>query len=148
MAKYRVIFIEESMEHLAEMSSAMLGLEKSFADTEAIDLVFRMAHSIKGMAASLQYDSITEVAHRLEDRMQDIRSAGRIESPDELALLFRGLERLEAMVASIRETGESPPPDPELVAVLTPGECATSAPNASDSIHADASKKKALNPAP
>ena len=152
MAKYRVIFIEESMEHLAEMSSALLGLEKNLADAEAIDLVFRMAHSIKGMAASLQYDSITEVAHRLEDRMQDIRSVGRIESPDELALLFRGLERLEAMVASVRETGESPPPDPELIAVLAPGEqalsdLAPSAPIASDSIHADASKKKVLNPA-
>ena len=72
MAKYRVIFIEESMEHLAEMSSAMLELEKNLADAESIDLVFRMAHSIKGMAASLQYDSIAEVAHGLEDRMQEI----------------------------------------------------------------------------
>ena len=135
MAKYRVIFIEESMEHLAEMSSAMLGLEKSFADAEAIDVIFRMAHSIKGMAASLQYDSIAEVAHRLEDRMQGIRSIGRVEDSDELALLFRGLERLEAMVAAVRETGEAPPSDPELVAVLTPG--------AIDPLSADTSKKKA-----
>ena len=139
MAKYRVIFIEESMEHLAEMSSAMLELEKNLADAEAIDLVFRMAHSIKGMAASLQYDSIAEVAHGLEDRMQQIRSVGRIESSDELALLFRGLECLEAMVASVRETSVVPPPDPELVAVLTPG--------VADPLSADVLKKKALNPA-
>ena len=139
MAKYRVIFIEESMEHLVEMSSAMLELEKNLANVEAIDLFFRMAHSIKGMAASLQYDSIAEVAHRLEDRMQEIRSLGCIESPDELALLFRGLECLEAMVASVRETGEAPAPDPELVAVLTPG--------AAEPLGADASKKKALSPA-
>ena len=69
MAKYRVIFIEESMEHLVEMSSAMLELEKNLADAESIDLVFRMAHSIKGMAASLQYDSIAEVAHDLLGRI-------------------------------------------------------------------------------
>jgi two-component system chemotaxis sensor kinase CheA len=151
MAKYRVIFIEESVEHLAEMSSAMLGLEKSFADAEAIDVIFRMAHSIKGMAASLQYDSIAEVAHRLEDRMQEIRSVGRIASSDDLALLFRGLERLEAMVASVRETGAPPPPDPELVAVLTPGEQAPldptlSAPGAAGPLSADALKKKAQSP--
>ncbi len=133
MAKYRVIFIEESMEHLVEMSSAMLELEKGFANAEAIDMIFRMAHSIKGMAASLEYDSIAEVSHRLEDRMQEIRSAGSVADNDELALLFRGLERLETMVAAVRETGESPPPDLELVAVLTP--------SADES-----SKKKVLSP--
>jgi len=119
MAKYRQVFIEESTEHLAEMSSALLGLEKDPADGEAIDMVFRMAHSIKGMAASLEYDSITQVAHGLEDRMQEIRRAGRVADTEELGVLFRGLECLESMVATIRDTGEIPPPDPALAAVLT-----------------------------
>jgi two-component system chemotaxis sensor kinase CheA len=118
MAKYRQVFIEESVEHLAEMSSALLGLEKNLADGEAIDLVFRMAHSIKGMAASLGYDSVTQVAHSLEDRMQEIRRAGRVADTEELGVLFRGLECLESMVAAIRDTGEMPPPDPALAAVL------------------------------
>ncbi len=118
MAKYRQVFIEESTEHLAEMGSALLELEKNLADGEAIDLVFRMAHSIKGMAASLDYESVTQVSHGLEDRMQEIRQAGRVADLEELALLFRGLERLESMVATIRETSESPPPDPTLAAVL------------------------------
>ena len=118
MAKYRQVFIEESTEHLAEMSSALLGLEKNLADGEAIDMVFRMAHSIKGMAASLEYDSITQVSHGLEDRMQEIRRAGRVADTEELGALFRGLECLESMVAGIRETGETSPPDPALVAVL------------------------------
>ena len=73
----------------------------------AIDTLFRMAHSIKGMAASLGYDSITEVAHRLEDRMQEVRSAGRVGGED-LARLFKGLEELEALVAAVRDTGEVP----------------------------------------
>jgi two-component system chemotaxis sensor kinase CheA len=118
MAKYRQVFIEESTEHLAEMSSALLGLEKNLADGEAIDLVFRMAHSIKGMAASLEYDSVTQVSHGLEDRMQEVRRAGRVADTEELGALFRGLECLESMVAAIRETGETPPPDPALAAVL------------------------------
>ena len=108
LAKYRQVFIEESTEHLAEMSSALLELEKDFADGEAIDLIFRMAHSIKGMAASLEFDSITQVSHALEDRMQEIRQAGCVADFEELAVLFRGLERLESMVATIRETDETP----------------------------------------
>lgn len=119
MAKYRQVFIEESTEHLAEMSSALLKLEKNLADGEAIDLVFRMAHSIKGMAASLGYDSVTQVSHGLEDRMQEVRRAACVADSGELGVLFRGLECLESMVAVIRETGETPRPDPALAAVLT-----------------------------
>jgi two-component system chemotaxis sensor kinase CheA len=119
LGKYRIIFLDEATEHLAEMSSSLLQLEKELASAEAIDCVFRMAHSIKGMAASLEYDSITEVAHALEDRMQGIRAAGRVSEPEELALLFRGLEALEAMVASVRADGASPPRRPELVSALS-----------------------------
>jgi two-component system chemotaxis sensor kinase CheA len=118
LAKYRELFLEESTDHLAEMSRALLELEKDAARSEAIDLLFRMAHSIKGMAASLEYRSIEELAHRLEDRMQLARAAGRVAGGPELGLLFRGVDGLEAMVAAVRETGEAPPPDRALLAVL------------------------------
>jgi len=120
LAKYRTLFLEEAGEHLAEMSRALLVLEKDPASSESIDLVFRMAHSTKSMAASLGYDAISEIAHRLEDRMQVVRSAGRIENAADLPLLFRGLEALERMVDVVRETGEAPPPDPELAQALSP----------------------------
>jgi two-component system, chemotaxis family, sensor kinase CheA len=132
MSKYRQLFLEEGTEHLGEMSRALLELEKDPASGESIDVVFRMAHSIKGMAASLGYDSISEVAHRLEDRMSEIRSAGRVRGPDDLALLFRGLEGLESMLGVVRETGEAPPPDAALAAALGAGEPA-SAPAAAGS---------------
>lgn len=115
MAKYRDVFLEEAADHLAEMSRALLELEKDPARAEAIDVLFRMAHSIKGMAASLDYASIAQVAHRFEDRMQEIRAASRA---DDLGLLFLGLEGLESMVATVRETGAPPPPDPELARAL------------------------------
>ncbi len=146
MAKYRQVFLEESTEHLAEMSSALLGLEKNLADGEAIDLIFRMAHSIKGMAASMDYESVTQVSHGLEDRMEEIRKAGRVSDSDELGVLFRGLECLESMVAAIRETGEVPLPDPALAAVLT-NRLDEPPPQAVNPVPAeDASKKKALTP--
>ncbi len=145
MAKYRQVFIEESTEHLAEMSSALLELEKNLADGEAIDLVFRMAHSVKGMAASLEYDSVTQVSHGLEDRMQEIRRAGRVADGEELGVLFRGLECLESMVAAIRETGEVPPPDPALAAVLT-NRLDESPPEAASPTPAQDTSKKKVSP--
>jgi two-component system chemotaxis sensor kinase CheA len=117
-----------------------------------------MAHSIKGMAGSLGYDSITEVAHRLEDRMQTIRSAGRVPAGEGLSLLFEGLSALESMVEGVRETGEAPPADPRLVAALgapvggEPGRASPADASAADpaaeheSQVADAAKKKTPEP--
>ena len=118
MAKYRALFLEEGTEHLAEISRALIELEKDPAAVESIDLVFRMAHSIKSMAASVGHDAIAEVAHALEDRMEIVRSSGRLEGEDGLAALFRVLEGLERMMAVVRTEDRSPDLDAELVAVL------------------------------
>lgn len=118
LAKYQALFLEEASEHLAEMSRACLALEKDPGNGEAIDLVFRTAHSIKGMAASLDYDSVTQVAHRLEDRMAVWRAQGRVDVPEGMRLLFAGLEGLERMVGAVRSTGECPPRDEALLAQL------------------------------
>ena len=146
MAKYRDLFLEEGSEHLAEMSRALLELEKSRECADAIDLIFRMAHSLKSMAASLGYDSITDVAHRLEDRMAEVRAAGRVGTSEELTILFRGLEGLETMVDVVRQTGEAPSPMPDLAEALaqpigTPG------PGPYRDAGDAGAKKKTLNPA-
>jgi two-component system chemotaxis sensor kinase CheA len=120
LEKYRALFLEEATEYLAEMSRSLLDLEKDAAAGEAIETVFRAAHSIKSMASSLEYVSIAELAHRLEDRMESVRADGRVGSADDLVLLFRGLEGLEGMVTAVRKTGEPPPGDLELLAALDP----------------------------
>lgn len=116
--KYRNLFLEEATEHLAEMSRALLELEKDSRDTAAIDLVFRMVHSLKGMGASLGYDAVSELSHRLEDRLGIWRARGGIDGVDDLPLLFRGLESLERMVAVVRDSAQAPPPDAALMAAI------------------------------
>jgi two-component system chemotaxis sensor kinase CheA len=116
--KYRNLFLEEATEHLGEIGRALLELEKDPRAGEALDLVFRLVHSLKGMAASLGYDALSDLAHRLEDRLGRWRAGGGIDDAGGVTLLFRCLEGLEAMVAAVRETGAAPPPAPELVAAL------------------------------
>ena len=96
LAKYRAIFIEESAEHFAEMSAALLELEKDPASAESIDVLFRMAHSIKGMAASLDYESVAALAHAFEDCMEPLRDGGPVE-PRILALCAEAIAALEAV---------------------------------------------------
>jgi two-component system chemotaxis sensor kinase CheA len=118
LAKYRTLFLEEATEHLAEIGQALITLEKDPRNGPALDLVFRMMHSMKGMGASLGYSAVSELAHRLEDRLGAWRQGGGIDDPQGVSMLFRGLESLERMVAVVRETGEAPPPDAVLLAAL------------------------------
>ena len=118
MAKYRQIFLEEATDHLGEISHALFDLEKEMVNVEAIDTLFRMAHSIKSMAASLGYDSVADLSHRMEDRMEGVRADGRVRSQAELALLFRCLESLERMVAAVARDEEPLRVDDELLRLL------------------------------
>lgn len=155
MAKYRRIFLEESADHLAEISRALLDLEKGMDNVEAIDTIFRMAHSIKSMAASLGYDPVADLSHRMEDRMEGVRASGRVRDPHELSLLFRSLEALEAMVETVSNEAELTPADPALLADLAAASATQeaagaieleSAPEASRS--ASATSPAALDPDP
>ena len=118
IAKYRNLFLEEATEHLAEIGQALLTLEKDSRASAEIDTVFRLMHSMKGMGASLGYDAVSELAHRLEDRLGAWRKRGGIDDGQGVAMLFRGLESLERMVAVVRDTGDPPPRDAALLASL------------------------------
>lgn len=118
IAKYRTLFLEEATEHLAEIGQALLVLEKDLRADDALDTVFRLMHSMKGMGASLGYDAVSLLTHRLEDRLGNWKKRGGIDGPEGIALLFRGLDSLDKMVAAVRETGEAPPPDLALMAEL------------------------------
>jgi two-component system, chemotaxis family, sensor kinase CheA len=119
LEKYRTLFVDEASDHLQEMSRALAALSAGDEPAaEAIDTLFRMAHSIKGMAASLDYDAASSLAHRLEDYMEPLRAGAAIEH-DDLALVAEAVAALEEMVACVDETGNAPQPRPELIGRLS-----------------------------
>ena len=73
----------------------------------AVDTLFRMAHSIKGMAASLDYDAVSSLAHRLEDWMEPLRAGAEFDR-SQLGLLAEAIAALEEMVAGVDEAGVPP----------------------------------------
>ncbi|MCP4003517.1 MAG: hypothetical protein GY725_04925 [bacterium] len=114
--KYRTLFVDEATEHLGEMGRAAALLGQGAPDTDAdgaIDTLFRMAHSIKGMAASMEFSDIAELSHSLEDRMEPFRSGAALDS-EELQLISEVIAALEAMMGGVEE-GISPDADPELL---------------------------------
>ncbi len=108
LEKYRTLFVDEAGDHLQEMGRALAALSAGDEPVEsAIDTLFRMAHSIKGMAASLDYDAVSSLAHRLEDWMEPLR-AGADFDRSQLDLLAEAIAALEEMVACVEEGGAPP----------------------------------------
>ncbi len=100
MAKYRDLFISETREHLDQMGRLLLELEKQPEDEECLAALFRQAHSVKGMAASMGYTAMSELAHALEDLLDLGRQAGRLQ-PDQVDRLLAGCDLLEGQLADI-----------------------------------------------
>ncbi|MEK7366920.1 MAG: Hpt domain-containing protein, partial [candidate division NC10 bacterium] len=107
MSKYLKMFISESQEHLQKMDRLLLELEKGGVDKTVIDTLFREAHSLKGMSASMGYDDLAKVSHRMEDFLDGYRKGER--TPDRAAadLLFEGVDLLRQGVENL--AAGSPP---------------------------------------
>lgn len=104
--KYRQIFLEESRERLEGMNRELLSLEADKEDYEGIDALFREAHSIKGMSASMGYGPLVDVSHAMEDILDGIRKNNIPVLPDTTALLFEGVDLLARLTDEVEEKGD------------------------------------------
>lgn len=105
MSQYKDLFVSEVREHLQGMNEAIVALEGAPEEREQIDFLFRMAHSIKGMAASMGYGEMAELAHKMEDLMDRVRK-GTIGFVSAVAdLLLEGSDLLSTMLKDIDAGG-------------------------------------------
>jgi two-component system chemotaxis sensor kinase CheA len=100
MSKYRGMFLSETQEHLRSMASLIVTLEKNPTDREGIASLFRAAHSIKGMAASMGYEQTAQLAHHLEDLMDGFRKGGAV-SAAAIDRLLAGVDLLEGLLEDV-----------------------------------------------
>ncbi|MBE9029457.1 Hpt domain-containing protein [filamentous cyanobacterium LEGE 11480] len=98
-------FIEEAKEHLDSIESGLLNLSQTMAETEDMNQIFRAAHSIKGGAAMLGFNSIQRVAHHLEDYFKLLKENPSIKVDRRLEDLFlKGFDALKALVDQLQGT--------------------------------------------
>jgi two-component system chemotaxis sensor kinase CheA len=105
MNQYLEIFIEESQEHLQSLNQSLLGLETNPKDMQILNEIFRVAHTIKGMAGTMGYTKMTNLTHQMENVLDDIRN-GKIEVNTFIVdVLFECLDFLENAVNSVASHG-------------------------------------------
>lgn len=107
MSQYRDLFVSESREHLSSFSDLIVQLEESPDDTASINELFRHAHSLKGMAATMGYEKIVLIAHLMEDKLGLIRSGKSELHPAFADLLLEGSDLLTELVSQIESGNET-----------------------------------------
>ena len=116
--QYADLFLTESREHLTAFNQLLLEWERDPAATGAVGGIFRAVHTIKGMAATMGYAAVADLAHRVESLLDGVRRNERTANAALLDLLFRAADALERAVAEAVAGGDPAPGVAALLAEL------------------------------
>jgi len=114
LAKYAALFLTESREHLSVCNQLLLEWERTPESRSPVGGLFRAVHTIKGMAATMGYAGVADLAHRLENLLDALRGGRVAADPGVFQLLFRSVDALGKMptsainASSIAATSASP----------------------------------------
>ena len=112
-SEYMPMFLAEAREHLQELNLAVVGLEENPSDRPTVDAIFRIAHSLKGMSATMGFAAIAELTHEMEDVFELLRQRTGGLSPDAINTVLACLDALSETVEGIEASGsESLDPQP------------------------------------
>jgi two-component system chemotaxis sensor kinase CheA len=107
MDDYLQDFIRESEENVTELNNSLLELEDDPGDEAAMDSIFRTAHTLKGNFGAMGFQNESDLAHALEDLLDEIRQ-GRMEvTPEVMDLVFAGVDEIDRALGEIEDAGES-----------------------------------------
>lgn len=101
MSHYRELFLSETREHINNLNTLIVALEQNTGHRETIDALFREAHSIKGMAATMGFDRTAQLSHHLEDLLGGFRSSGVVPSST-IDYLLTGIDILDGLLADLQ----------------------------------------------
>ena len=99
--QYMDMFLDESHEHLQSLNEGLLSLEENPEDISVVNDIFRNAHTLKGMSATMGYNKIAELTHEMEDVLDLIRKEQLKLDEDIIDTLFKCLDSLEQMIDSV-----------------------------------------------
>ncbi|PKR78640.1 chemotaxis protein CheA [Halalkalibacillus sediminis] len=104
--QYLEVFIDESKENLQVVNDKLLELEKEPADLSIVNEIFRSAHTLKGMSATMGYEDLADLTHKLENVLDAVRNEQINVSAEMLDVLLESVEYLEEMIMDIAGGGE------------------------------------------
>jgi two-component system chemotaxis sensor kinase CheA len=97
MLKYKDLFVSESQEYLEALSEGILDLEHEPDSAESLERIFRSVHTLNGMAATMGYEDMWQLAHGMEGLLVEVRKGTCAVAPMFIDLLFECMDILNTM---------------------------------------------------
>ncbi len=104
-SEYLPMFLAECRENLQELNLAVVALEEAPEDRETVDAIFRIAHSLKGMAATMGFEGMAALTHKMEDVFELLRQRGTGLTGEVVDVLLACLDALSGAVDAIDADG-------------------------------------------
>ncbi|MFQ6071089.1 MAG: chemotaxis protein CheA [Methanosarcinales archaeon] len=101
--QYKEVFMSEAREHLELLNQYLLELEQDPSNKEILNQIFRSAHTLKGMSATMGYEKIATFAHEIENVLDKFRNAKLSDAtltPERIDLLFELMDTLERLIGN------------------------------------------------
>ena len=104
--KYMDLFVEESKEHIQALNDNLLELEADTNNLEAVNELFRAAHTLKGMAGTLGLNMITDITHNMENVLDEIRNHKKEVTSQIIDVLLESTDTLETLIQDVIDLGQ------------------------------------------
>ena len=105
LGDYLPMFLAEGREHLQTLNLSLVRIEQDPRDVETINDIFRVAHTLKGMSATMGFARMASLTHEMENVMEGMKSRSDGLSREALDTLFGCLDTLSSLVDEIEESG-------------------------------------------
>ena len=109
LKQFQQVFIEECLEGLEVMEAELLKLNPGSVDSEVINTIFRVAHSIKGGAGTFGFHQLTEFTHVAETLLDDLRAEKLPLIDAHINLFLQTVDCLRAWIQLLADDSESIP---------------------------------------
>jgi two-component system chemotaxis sensor kinase CheA len=105
VSEYLPMFLAEGREHLQELNLSVVRIEENPDDPDTVDEIFRIAHSLKGMSATMGFAGMAALTHEMEDVFELLRQRKGGLGRDAVTVLLRCLDALSEAVDAIEADG-------------------------------------------
>ncbi|MEO7245004.1 MAG: Hpt domain-containing protein [Rubrivivax sp.] len=113
LSPFYQVFFEEAGETLEALEQRLLQLDPAAADEEALNAIFRCAHSVKGGAATFGFDDVAALTHEMETLLDRLRRRERVPTSTMVDLLLTAGDALKGQLARHQAGGAGDVPDTE-----------------------------------
>ena len=104
VSQYLDMFLDETKEHLQNLSDQIMRLEENPEDADVINEIFRSAHTLKGMAGTMGFTRMQTLTHDMENVFSEVRSGKLKVHPQIIDVFFSCLDALDEYVQNIQNT--------------------------------------------